>query len=119
MSALGHKRPSRPLMLTSALHSIADIWAAQGPAKAHTTADAPSGRRHRPRNFISRSLTGIAGPTGGSADKPVGLVHFAAASRGGALTHKEMRYGDIRRAQVRQKSVLEALAMLREMAEST
>jgi nicotinamide-nucleotide amidase len=48
----------------------------------------------------------------------VGLVHIAAASRGGALIHKEMRYGDIRRAQVRQKSVLEALAMLKAMAQS-
>ena len=43
------------------------------------------------------AITGIAGPGGGSADKPVGLVHFAAASRSGALTHAEMRYGDIGR----------------------
>jgi nicotinamide-nucleotide amidase len=66
---------------------------------------------------IAVAITGIAGPTGGTAEKPVGLVHFAAASRGGALAHKEMRYGNLRRAQVRRKSVLEALAMLREMAE--
>ena len=63
------------------------------------------------------AITGIAGPGGGSADKPVGLVHFAAASRGGTLTHEEMRYGDIGRAEVRHKSVLQALAMLKEMAE--
>ena len=68
---------------------------------------------------ISVAITGIAGPGGGSADKPVGLVHFAAASRGGALAHREMRYGDIGRAEVRYKSVLQALAMLQEMAEST
>jgi nicotinamide-nucleotide amidase len=64
------------------------------------------------------AITGIAGPGGGDANKPVGLVHFAAASRGGALTHAEMRYGDLGRAQVRRKSVLQALAMLKEMAEA-
>jgi nicotinamide-nucleotide amidase len=64
------------------------------------------------------SITGIAGPGGGSKDKPVGLVHFAAASRGGVLTHKEMRYGDIGRSEVRRLSVLQALAMLKRMAEN-
>jgi len=63
------------------------------------------------------AITGIAGPGGGSADKPVGLVHFAAASRSGTLAHVEMRYGDIGRAEVRRQSVLRALVMLREMAE--
>ena len=67
---------------------------------------------------LAVAITGIAGPGGGSADKPVGLVHFAAASRGGALTHKEMRYGDIGRGEVRGKSVLEALHMLKQMAET-
>lgn len=63
------------------------------------------------------AITGIAGPGGGGADKPVGLVHFAAASRNGALNVAEMRYGDIGRSEVRHKSVLQALAMLKEMAE--
>jgi nicotinamide-nucleotide amidase len=66
---------------------------------------------------IAVAITGVAGPSGGSADKPVGLVHFAAASRAGALTYQEIRYGDIGRSAVREKSVLQALAMLREMAE--
>jgi nicotinamide-nucleotide amidase len=66
---------------------------------------------------ITVSITGIAGPGGGSADKPVGLVHFAAASRAGALNHVEMRYGDIGRGQVREKSVFQALAMLKELAQ--
>ncbi len=64
------------------------------------------------------AITGIAGPGGGSADKPVGLVHFAAASRSGALAHHEMRYGDIGRSEVRERSVLQALAMLRALAEA-
>ncbi len=66
---------------------------------------------------VTVSITGIAGPGGGSAEKPVGLVHFAAATRSGALTHVEMRYGDIGRSAVREKSVLQALAMLKELAE--
>ena len=67
---------------------------------------------------IAVAITGIAGPGGGSKDKPVGLVHFTVGTRGGALTHDEIRYGDIGRAAVRAKSVLQALAMLRAMAQS-
>jgi nicotinamide-nucleotide amidase len=67
---------------------------------------------------IAVAVTGIAGPGGGSAEKPVGLVHFAAASRNGSLLHRERRYGDIGRAEVRRRSVLEALAMLMELAQS-
>jgi nicotinamide-nucleotide amidase len=65
---------------------------------------------------LTVSITGIAGPGGAVAGKPVGLVHFAAAARSGALIHRERRYGDIGRAQVRHASVIEALAMLSELA---
>ena len=70
------------------------------------------------RADIAVAITGIAGPSGGSAAKPVGLVHFAAATRGGALAQEEKRYGEIGRAEVRRQSVLQALAMLKAMAES-
>jgi nicotinamide-nucleotide amidase len=65
---------------------------------------------------LAVSITGIAGPGGGSPDKPVGLVHFAAVSRDGTTLHAAMRYGDIGRSAVRHKSVLQALRMLQELA---
>lgn len=70
---------------------------------------------HAPAD-LAVSITGIAGPGGGSAEKPVGLVHFAAATRSGRLIHRERRYGDIGRGEVRRLSVLEALSMLSELA---
>jgi len=66
---------------------------------------------------LAVSITGIAGPGGAVAGKPVGLVHFAAAARGGRLVHHEHRFGDIGRGEVRRASVVQALAMLRELAE--
>ncbi len=72
------------------------------------------------RAQLSVAVTGIAGPGGGSTEKPVGLVHFAAAKaisrEGGELNcralHQEERFGDIGRAEVRAKSVETALRLL-------
>ena len=69
------------------------------------------------RVHLAVSVTGIAGPDGGSKEKPVGLVHFAATSRSGKLTHAEKRYGNIGRDKVRKESVLQAFRMLHELAE--
>ncbi len=65
---------------------------------------------------LAVAITGIAGPGGGSADKPVGLVHFAAAARDGRRVHREKRYGDVGRSAVRREAVAEALAMLELLA---
>jgi nicotinamide-nucleotide amidase len=89
-----------------------------GAVSKQTAEEMARGAIAKSNAHIAIAITGIAGPGGGSADKPVGLVHFAAASRSGALAHEEMRYGDIGRAAVREKSVLHALAMLQRMAES-
>ena len=64
---------------------------------------------------LAVAVTGIAGPGGGSDSKPVGLVHFA-ATRDMKLIHREKRFGDVGRAQVRRLSVLEALDLLAELA---
>jgi nicotinamide-nucleotide amidase len=61
---------------------------------------------------IAVSCTGIAGPAGGTPDKPVGLVHLAAAREGQTTLHLECRFGDIGRAAVRMRSVEEALKLL-------
>lgn len=66
---------------------------------------------------LAVSITGIAGPTGATPGKPIGLVHLAAASRGGALLHREHRFGDIGRTEVRNASVAAAITMLHELAE--
>ena len=62
---------------------------------------------------LAVAVTGIAGPGGGSAQKPVGLVHLAAFRENGAILHEEHRFGDIGRTQVRLKSVDAALTLLR------
>ena len=66
---------------------------------------------------LAVSITGIAGPTGAVPGKPIGLVYFCAASRSGRVIAHDRKYGDIGRAIVRRESVLQALAMLRELAE--
>lgn len=72
---------------------------------------------HSPAD-LAVAVTGVAGPGGGTFEKPVGLVHFACALRGGDVNHQRIEYGDVGRANVRHKSLLQALEMLREMAET-
>jgi nicotinamide-nucleotide amidase len=66
---------------------------------------------------VSVAITGIAGPGGGTKQKPVGLVHFAAASRDGRRIEKSRRYGKIGRRRVRERSVAEALDLLSALAQ--
>jgi len=65
---------------------------------------------------LAVSITGIAGPGGATPGKPVGLVHLAVAARDGRIIHKECRFGAIGRSVVRERSVVEALRMLMELA---
>ena len=63
------------------------------------------------------SITGIAGPSGGSREKPVGLVYFAAANRNGKMLARRRLFGNIGRKRVRELSALEALALLARLAQ--
>ena len=95
----------------------ATTLASHGAVSRETAVEMAKGAlAHAPAD-LAVSITGIAGPGGAVAGKPVGLVHLAAASRGGELVHRERKYGDIGRAQVRRAAVVDALAMLRELAE--
>jgi nicotinamide-nucleotide amidase len=66
---------------------------------------------------LAVSITGIAGPTGAVPGKPIGLVYFCAASRSGRIVAHDRKFGDIGRSKVRRASVLQALAMLQELAD--
>ncbi len=61
---------------------------------------------------IAVAVTGIAGPGGGSAEKPVGLVHLAVAHTGFPTRHLECRFGDVGRQQVRLQTVDAALGLI-------
>ena len=65
---------------------------------------------------IAVAVTGIAGPGGGSAEKPVGRVHLAATNIDGVTLHRKMDYGDIGRSEVRIETVLTALEILNEIS---
>ena len=65
---------------------------------------------------IAVSVTGVAGPGGGTPDKPVGLVHFAAQRAGyDAIVERHVFPGD--RDQIRRLTVVTALAMMAALAE--
>lgn len=65
----------------------------------------------RSKATVSVAVTGIAGPTGGSPEKPVGLVHFATSLRGGKTQHDRQIFPGDRDA-VRHATALHALDML-------
>ncbi|MBO6948267.1 MAG: CinA family protein [Rhodospirillales bacterium] len=64
---------------------------------------------------LACGITGVAGPGGGSKEKPVGLVHIAAASKAKTI-HERCQFDGDRHA-VRLSSALKALEMLRRLAE--
>ncbi|MDP6708972.1 MAG: CinA family protein [Alphaproteobacteria bacterium] len=65
----------------------------------------------RARADLAVAVTGVAGPGGGTAPKPVGRVHLAAARRGGPTLHRSMDYGDLGRDGIRWATVRTALEM--------
>jgi nicotinamide-nucleotide amidase len=102
----------------------ARIIAEHGAVSRQTALAMAAGALWRSKASVSVAVTGIAGPGGGTEDKPVGLVHFAIARRVSVsleqldfkALHHEEEFGDIGRAEVREASVATAFRMLRQAA---
>jgi nicotinamide-nucleotide amidase len=97
---------------TAMLNVPAEVIAARGAVSEEVARAMAAGALARSSADIAIAVTGIAGPGGGSTDKPVGLVHVCAARRGGAARHHEARFGDLGRAPIRRASVAEAFGLV-------
>jgi nicotinamide-nucleotide amidase len=89
---------------------------AQGAVSSQTAVAMAEGALAHSLADVAVAVTGVAGPGGGSAEKPVGLVHFACARRGAATVHVERRFGPLTRAEIREAAVGQALDLLIEAA---
>ncbi len=94
-----------------------DIIAEMGAVSEEVARAMAEGALRRAGADLAVSVTGIAGPGGGTPSKPVGLVHMAAARRGGATFHQATRFAGDRQA-VRAQAVDAALALLLRQAET-
>ncbi|MBS0219775.1 MAG: CinA family protein [Proteobacteria bacterium] len=75
-----------------------------------------SGALRHSQADLAVSVTGIAGPGGGTTEKPVGLVHFGALRKGGEpILERHVLHGD--RDGIRRVAVITALALLASLAE--
>lgn len=92
-----------------------DLIEANGAVSEHVARAMAEGALARSRADIAVSVTGIAGPGGGSADKPVGTVHFACARTNEVTRHSHQLFRDKDRASVRGQSVLHALKLISQM----
>lgn len=82
-----------------------------GAVSAETAAEMASGALSRSQAGIALAVTGVAGPGGGSADKPVGLVWFGLALRDKPVRVEKMIFEDRGRGFVRHETVRHALEM--------
>ena len=87
-----------------------ETLAAHGAVSEQTVRAMALGALANAKASVTVAVTGIAGPGGGSAEKPVGLVHFAVATPESIITEHRIFEGD--RGVVRYQTVLHALTMM-------
>jgi nicotinamide-nucleotide amidase len=90
----------------------ADLIAAHGAVSEPVARAMAEGALAHSRADVAVGITGVAGPTGGTATKPVGLVHFGLARKDAATVHLERSYGELGRKNVRRRAVEDALSLL-------
>ncbi|MBJ6125678.1 CinA family protein [Microvirga splendida] len=90
----------------------ADLIATHGAVSEPVARAMAEGALTHSQADVAVGITGVAGPTGGTATKPVGLVHFGLARKGAPTIHLERRYGDLGRESVRRRAVEDALSLL-------
>jgi nicotinamide-nucleotide amidase len=90
-----------------------------GAVSGETAAAMAAGALKNSQAALSVAITGIAGPGGGTKQKPVGLVYFAAARRDGKRIARKRLFGKIGRRRVRLRSLAQALELLELLARST
>lgn len=91
-----------------------DIIADYGAVSEVVARSMAEGALEESRANIAISITGVAGPGGGTRMKPVGTVHFALARENAPIRHRQESFGDIGRSEIRLASVETALEMLLE-----
>jgi nicotinamide-nucleotide amidase len=84
---------------------------AHGAVSSETAAEMACGALARSRAGIALAVTGIAGPDGGSAEKPVGLVWFGLALKGKPTITEKRQFQNLGRAYIRTETVRHALEM--------
>jgi len=94
----------------SLLHVPQDVIASHGAVSAQTVEAMASGCRELFKCDIAVSITGIAGPGGGSAEKPVGLVYVGLATASGMISRRFQ--WDRSRIQNKESSVRAAMEMI-------
>jgi nicotinamide-nucleotide amidase len=90
----------------------AELIAARGAVSAEVARAMAEGALRSSHADIAVAVTGVAGPGGGSVEKPVGLVHLAAARAAAAPLMSELRLGPVGRGEIRLMSVREALRLI-------
>jgi nicotinamide-nucleotide amidase len=99
------------------LHVKANTLHSHGAVSAQTAGEMAAGALASSHAHVAVAITGIAGPDGGSADKPVGTVCFAWAQTNRKV-HAETRHFDGDRESVRRQSVIVALQGVLELLDS-
>lgn len=82
-----------------------------GAVSAETAQEMAAGALKNSRASIALAVTGIAGPDGGSAEKPVGLVWFGMARTGQPVLTEKRQFENLGRDYIRRETVKHALSM--------